>query len=162
MLVASVWNDLFAPLILAVVGGGVAAVWPWLQTYWRGVTFQGIIKRELEEVAPFPLEPELTKPWWEHLQKRFVHEEIFAREQVSANRDFLLSLNPDVVYKVSQLWIAFEKRDADQWLHFLNELAHDRRVGSAKLQRAHESWVELLKGEPRPDSVGSRTEVTPR
>jgi hypothetical protein len=145
--VASLSNDVVAPLILAVVGGGVAAVWPWLQTYWRGVKFQGIIKRELEELAPFPPTPAPNTPWWEHLRKRFVHEEIFARNEISANRDFLLSLNPDVVYKVSQLWIAFEKRDAEQWLHFLKGVAHDDRVGSPKLRHAHKLWSDLLKNE---------------
>ena len=80
-----------------------------------------------------------------HLRKRFVHEEAFAPGQVSANRDFLLSLDPTVVYLVSQLWIAFEKRNSDNWLHFLKELAANRQVGSADLRAAHKEWSELLK-----------------
>ncbi len=145
--IAAVWTDLLAPLILAVIGAAVAVFFPWLQTYWRGLKFEGIIKRELEELAPYPRSPEPNTPWWEHLRKRFVHEEIFARREISMNRDFLLSLNPNVVYNVSQLWTAFEKRDGEQWLHHLHALAHDRRVGSPKLLAAHHAWAQLL-GDP--------------
>ena len=155
---AVVWTDLLASLILAVVGAAVAVFFPWLQTYWRGRKFQRIIKRELEELGPYPADPERNTPWWEHLRKRFVHEEIFARREISANRDFLLSLNPDVVYNVSQLWTAFEKRDADQWLHYLDALAHDARVGSAKLRGAREAWRKLLDAEGTSDTALSARE----
>jgi hypothetical protein len=141
---ATVWQDLLAPLILAVAGGAIAAAWPWLQTYSRRMKFEGVIRRELEEVWPFPAEPTLNTPWWEHLRKRYVHEEVFARNRIAENRDFLLSLHPDVIYKVSQLWIAFEKRDAEQWLYFLGELGVDANVGSPQLRCAHQAWCKLL------------------
>jgi hypothetical protein len=142
--IAAIWNDLLVPTILAVVGAAVAWAFPWFQSYWRGRKFQGIIKRELEELAPYPRYPVINTPWWTHLRKRFVHEEIFARREISGNRDFLLSLNPDVVYNVSQLWTALETRDAVQWLHYLHALALDRRVGSERLFAAHHAWAHLI------------------
>jgi hypothetical protein len=108
------------------------------------VKFQGVIRRELQELGPYPPTPTVNTPWWEHLHKRFVHEEVFASERMSENRDFLLSLDPDVIYKVSQLWIAFEKRDAEQWLHFLRELKGDDHVGSPELKAAYAAWSKLL------------------
>ena len=130
--------------------------WPWVQTAFRGRKFEGIIRRELEEVGPYPWHPVDNRPWWEHASKRFVHEEIFARAQISANRDFLLSLNPTVVYRVSQVWMAFGKRDGDQWLHFLRELASDRRVGSERLRRAVEQWEVIMAAQPGAWRTSSR------
>jgi hypothetical protein len=54
------------------------------------------MRRELQEIGP--IEPLPGKEWWEHLTKRFLHEEFFSRANVSANRDFLLSLHPSLVY----------------------------------------------------------------
>jgi hypothetical protein len=50
---------------------------------------------------------EINGRWPEHLNKRFVHEEIFGN--VSENRDFILSLPPNLIYPLSQLWIEFCK-----------------------------------------------------
>jgi hypothetical protein len=143
-IIGSIWTDIGAPLILAAVGGGIAVFWPWLQSYWRGRKFQGIIRRELEELMPVPLEQQPNTPWWAHLRKRFVHEEVFAREKISDNRDFLLSLDPTVVYLVSQLWTAYAKRDADQWLYFMDKLARDEHVGGSDLRNAHGAWCTLI------------------
>jgi hypothetical protein len=144
---ATALTDVAIPLLLAFLGGFIAIFWPWVQSFWRGRKFQGIIRRELEEVGPNPTGPVKGKPWWEHLTRRFVHEEVFQREQFSANRDFLLSLNPDVVYLVSQLWIAFAKRDGKEWLKFVGELATDPHVGSKKLREAHQHWTDVIEGQ---------------
>jgi hypothetical protein len=162
---ATVWTDVAGPLLLAFVGGAIALFWPWLQTFFRGRKFQGIIRRELEELGPHPPSPVDGKPWWEHMTKRFVHEEVFARERVSENRDFLLSLDPTVVYMVSQLWTALAKRDGAQWLNFLGELANDPKVGSDGLRQAHREWEAVVDAQPpelmalprvREDASGSR------
>jgi hypothetical protein len=145
---ATVWTNVAIPLLLAFAGGAIAVFWPWLQSWFRGRKFQGLIRGELKEVGPYPLDPVNGKPWWEHATKRFVHEEIFARERVSENRDFLLSLNPPVVYRVSQLWTALAKRDSTQWLHFLDELATDRNVGSNRLREAARSWHVVVDAQP--------------
>jgi hypothetical protein len=76
-----------------------------------------------------------------------VHEEIFAKHNISQNRDFLLSLNGDVVYKVSQLWIALEKQDADQWIEYLKQLSEDRRTTSDRLVAAYKSWLAVIRPE---------------
>ena len=142
--VASAWTDVGVPLIIAFLAGAIAAFWPWLQALQRGRKFQRIIRRELQEVAPYPEHPDSEKPWWEHATKRFIHEEFFQRGAISQNRDFLLSLDPTVVYQVSQLWIALEKRDGRQWMHFLFELANSRRVGSQDLKRARDMWKRII------------------
>jgi hypothetical protein len=131
-----------------VCGWSIAVFWPWLQAFFRGRKFQGIVRRELQELGPHPAVPVSGKPWWEHATKRFVHEEVFAREKVSENRDFLLSLDPTVVYRVSQLWTALAKRDGDQWLHFIKELGNDKHVGSEELQKAHDQWEAILRAQP--------------
>jgi hypothetical protein len=100
------WKDIWVPLIIAFFAGAVAAFWLWLQAFQRGLKFQRLIRRELEEIAPHPPLPVEDLPWWQHATKRFVHQEFFERSNVAANRDFLLSLDPTVVYQVSQLWLS--------------------------------------------------------
>ena len=58
-------------------------------------------------MAPWPKEKKDEGKWHEHLTKRFVHKEIFA--QVSENRDFILSLPPDITYNLAQLWTHYDK-----------------------------------------------------
>ncbi|WP_132195150.1 hypothetical protein [Kribbella orskensis] len=132
------------PLIIAFFGAAIAAFWPWIQSLQRGRRFQRIIRRELEEIGPRPEAPVEDKPWWDHATRRFIHEELFHRQSISQNRDFLLSLDPTLIYQVSQLWIALEKRDGRQWLHFLSALARNRRVGSPGLRDAHKKWETII------------------
>jgi len=141
---ASVWADVGVPLIIAFFAGAIAVFWPWLQALQRGMKFQRLIRRELEEIGPQPKDAVDGKPWWEHAMKRFVHEEIFRRNAISQNRDFLLSLNPTVVYQVSQLWIAMEKRDGNQWMYFLSKLATNRKVKSPALLKARDRWKAIM------------------
>lgn len=138
-------KDVGVPVAVAAV----AVLWPWLLALQRGWRFRRLIRRELEEVGPHPPEPEEGKPWWEHATKRFVHEEIFSRSGVSAHRDFVLSLDATLVYQVSQLWIALEKRDGDQWTHCLSELTSNRRVTSRKLKIAADHWKAILDKQPQ-------------
>jgi hypothetical protein len=145
--VTDAWKDIGVPLIIAFFGAAIAAFWPWIQAFQRGRKFERIIGRELEEIGPHPDSPVADKPWWEHAGRRFIHEELFQRQSISQNRDFLLSLNPTVVYQVSQLWIALEKRDGKQWLYFLGELANNDRVGSPELRSAHSKWNTIIKAQ---------------
>jgi hypothetical protein len=111
--------------VLAVVG----LTWPSVLAMHRGRRFRGLILRELEETAPWPLEPpdqpakggELRDPWWARQQKNFVHREILA--DPSSNRDFILSLDPTLVYLMTQLWDSLERHDGHQWLWYLHEIA---------------------------------------
>jgi hypothetical protein len=86
----------------------------------------GLMRRELQEISR--REPLRGKEWWEHLDKRFIHEEFFDLANVTENRDFLLGLHPTLVYHASQLWIAFEKHDLTQWQwHFASTPPRQRR-----------------------------------
>ena len=73
----------------------------------RQSSFSALIRREIGEAAPSPREPQRGLAWHEHMQKRFLHEEIF--RNVSENRDFILSLDPLLIYNLAQLWIHFDK-----------------------------------------------------
>ncbi len=142
-----VWTDIGVPLLLVFVGGGVAALWPWLQVRSRGKRFEQIIKRD-------PEHPVQGKAWWEHVTKRFVHEQIFKRENVSQNRDFLLTLDGSVVYEVTQLWTAFEKKNATQWMKCIDALTRNKRLSSKPLEEAFERWKKIVpyvpEAEPAP------------
>ena len=127
MVAANLLSDLGIPLILAVVGTAVAAAWPSWQALRRRRRLTALIRRELEEISPRDASP--GKEWWEHLDKRFIHEEFFRRENVVENRDFLLSLHPTLVYHASQMWIAFEKHDIVQWRLHLRQLLTDEEIG---------------------------------
>jgi hypothetical protein len=77
-----------------------------------------------------------------HKQKRCIHEEIF--KEPSENRDFILSLPPDLVYNLSNLWDSKNENDTDakQWLFYLSELKDYFR--DEYLNQVHDSWVKLL------------------
>jgi hypothetical protein len=144
-------GEMSSEVLAAIITGGIAllaviaSLWPSLQGLQRGRKFKRLIKRELAEITPDPEDPDKEKPWWEHATRRFVHEAMF--RDLSQNRDFLLSLNPTLVYRVSQLWIALEKRDGNQWGYFLKRLADDRRVGSEGLRKARDKWEAVLKAQ---------------
>ena len=138
----NLWTDLGIPVILAFAGASVAALWPTLQSWRRRRRLTALVRRELREIGP--LEPIDGHDWWQHLDKRFIHEEFFRRENVVANRDFLLSLPPTLVYHASQLWIAFDKQDLDEWRWHLRRLLVDEdlggKVATAEAHQALEKW----------------------
>jgi hypothetical protein len=68
-----------------------------------------------------------------------VHRTIL--KELSPNRDFVLSLNPDLVYYLSQLWDAYEAKDDKQWLHYLGKVAKYDKTG--QLKQIHSQWIEL-------------------
>jgi hypothetical protein len=108
------------------------------------------MRRELQEISPLVVSP--GKEWWEHLGKRFIHEEFFRQENVVENRDFLLSLHPTLVYHASQLWIAFEKHDLDQWRWHLRQLLMDEDIGEQVT--SNEALEALARWERFPDVTG--------
>jgi hypothetical protein len=127
MLAVGIWADIAVPIILAAAGTALAALWPSLQAWRRRRRLTALVRRELREISP--AEPVDGKDWWEHLAHRFIHEEFFRRENVIANRDFLLSLPPTFVYHASQLWLAFEAKDLDEWRWHLRRLLEDEEIG---------------------------------
>jgi hypothetical protein len=140
---ADQWSSTIVPLIIAILGASVAVLWPWLQARQRAGRFQRIIARELEELGPNTSLP-AGLPWWRYLTKRFVHEEVFAQPNISTNREFLLTLDPDVLYGVSQLWMAYNKRDGDPWNYFLAYLSKNPILRSEELDQAVALWNHLI------------------
>lgn len=129
------WLDVvIIPLVLLLIALG----WPIIQNWHRCRTFTKLIFRELQEIGPYPTDSERDH-WAEHLTKNFVHRKILM--EASQNRDFVLSLDANLVYDLTQLWDAFEDKDETQWLHYLGKLA-DHKSGR-KLQQVHADWVAL-------------------
>lgn len=137
------WMSLASAIVLAVVAGALGIFWPWIRARYTARRFHGIIARELEEIGPHP-KSRSGLPWWTHLQRRFIHEEILTRPRLSENREFILTMDSTVLYLVTQLWMSYEKRDAVQWLHYLGELAENEVVGGDQLRTAHEEWKEIV------------------
>jgi hypothetical protein len=145
---ANLWADLGAPLILAVAGAAIAAIWPSWQGFRRRERLTALMKRELQEIGPKPPKPSPEKQWWQQLPKRFVHEEFFRKENIVENRDFLLSLHPTLVFHASQLWIAFDKHDLEQWLVHLEGLLSDEdiseQVATEQARDALDCWKRFV------------------
>lgn len=99
---------LFVPLVIVGLGAWLPARLEKIRANQRKDAFLKLICREMEEMAPRdPKKNENQNVWIDHLQKRFVHEDIFRKR--SENRDFILSLNADLAYYETQLWIHFDK-----------------------------------------------------
>jgi hypothetical protein len=152
--VASIWRDLGVSVFLAILGAVLAVLWPWWQDRRRRRRLFALLRRELQEVGP--IDPLPGKEWWEHLTKRFLHEELFRRANVSANRDFLLSLHPSLVYHASQLWIAFDHHDLVQWRYHLGELLRDPQIAG------HVSSEDARDALTRWESFTEPGQTTPR
>lgn len=139
------------PLAILAIG----ALLPRLFDAVKARKFLALIERELEEMEPWPKEPRVGGNWHEHLGKRFIHEEIF--ENVSENRDFILSLPPDVTYNVAQLWTHFHKATTGEtpddlaeygarWCDQVRELCSyfDNRSNSNYMECVYLPWVKLV------------------
>jgi hypothetical protein len=73
--------------------------------------------------------------------KKLIHREIF--NNVAENRDFILSLDPALVYFVSNLWNAYDNSDHEQFKYFLTKiLSHYDERNSESIK---EKWENLLK-----------------
>ena len=108
------------PIILALL----ALFWPAIQNWHRRRIFTKLIIRELSEISPYPEDPDPNNDklsdWSSYCQKKFIHKEIF--DNPNENRDFILSLDPDLVYYISQLWDSLENNNPSQWCYSLQEV----------------------------------------
>jgi hypothetical protein len=144
---------LLVPVSLALLAIG----WPALAARRRRVNFESLTRRELQEAAPSGLDS-VGGPWHSYLAKRFLHEE-FIRSAVD-NADFVLSLEPDLSYHLSQLWIAFYKAEAEwkagkgptpdhanQFVLHLGEVADylDRACKSRLREVVWKPWDQLIR-----------------
>lgn len=137
------WKDIIEILIAPVSLALIALLWAELQSAARRRAFRRLILRELEELEPFPENAEEGKHWHDHQRKNFIHRTIF--DAPSENRDFILSLPPDMVYFVSQLWGSLNNRDQVNWLHFLCQLSNPEYDKKGKIKQAYQQWNALIR-----------------
>lgn len=135
-------KDILDVVVIPVVLAILALAWPAIQRHNRQQAFRGLILRELEEIAPYPEDPE-KEGWWAHQQKNFVHQKIL--QDTSENRDFILSIEPELVYFVSQLWDAKANKDHVQWLHYLSKLCECGYDRTGRISQARLKWDALCK-----------------
>jgi len=149
------WKEILevvgVPLVLVLLG----SAWPLIQQCYRRRAFTRLILRELQELTPFPDKPVPGGKWWEHHKRSFVHQRIFS--DVTNSRDFVLSLNPTLVYWVTQLWDSLARHDSSQWLWYLGKIAetHDR---NGEMKKCLHQWRELI---GQYEQVAKGTGVTP-
>jgi hypothetical protein len=131
-------------VIAALVGASATAVaffWTTIQTLQKRRLFQNLIYRELEELAP-DIKGHPLPEWHCYIKRDFVHKKIF--DNVSENRDFILSLDRDLIYYVSQLWylVIENKENARQWLYYLYEIS--RHSKKEDLRDTWNKWAKLV------------------
>jgi hypothetical protein len=136
------WKDVLDVAVIPMALGIAALIWPSAQTWRRRRSFQKLISRELRELSPWPENPIPGSSWVKHQTKDLVHKRIF--DDVSANRDFVLSLPADWIYPVSQLWIARQAGDGKQWLHYLEQLCSPKYDRSGEVRSVFEKWHVLI------------------
>lgn len=143
-------KDVLEVVLVPAIGGAIALAWPELQRRYKRRRFEGLIKRELGELRPFPQErTETSASWTDHQKKNFLHKQII--QDVSKNRNFILSLDPDLVYELSQLWDARTSADGVQWLWYLECLA---KRYNGEVAVAHGEWSKLIASFKRTGRLG--------
>lgn len=137
--VKDVLDVIVIPITVVLLG----LFWPAIQAQYRCGRFKRLARRELEEVAPKPVEKKDQTCWKDHLRKEFIHRQIV--QDPSQHRDFLLGLDSTFVYWLAQLWSAFENDDPGEWFKYLHHLSTHRYTRSDELQKAVGMWRTLLK-----------------
>lgn len=154
-------KDVLDVLIMPAVLFGLGTMIPHMIEAGMRRRFLALIRRELLEMKPWPEKMKTGGRWHQHLKKRFIHEEIFTKK--SENRDFILSLPPDLAYSEAQLWIHFEKAVASKetndlaehgarWCDYLKEVCKyfDGRKRGKFYREVYEPWKKLI-AEYHPD-----------
>jgi hypothetical protein len=102
---------------------------------------EDLILRELSEISPHPPDKTNREDWWCHQKKQFIHRRLF--DDSNENIEFLLSLDADMVYFVTQLWQSLEDEDWDQWQYALKKLAERYDDRLEKFGRKGKIWSAL-------------------
>lgn len=150
-------KDVLDVIIIPIAIFAIGALLPRLFESAKTHKFRALIKRELGEMEPKPDQPKEGGKWCQHLGKRFIHEEIF--ENISENRDFILSLPPDFAYNTTQLWIHFHKATASQtrddlaehgaaWCDYLRGMCSylDGKRSKKYLEKVYKPWERIIQG----------------
>jgi hypothetical protein len=107
-------------VIIPIAVASIPIVWAFINWYVKRRQFSKLILREIEEISPLPEErtPDKNKWWKHHSNKRILHKEIL--EKPTDNRDFIFSIDADLIYYVTQLWSS--KKSPDQWLYMIYKI----------------------------------------
>ena len=148
-------KDILEVVIIPIAIFVIGALLPGMFEAVKTRKFLALIKRELGEMGPRPDKKSNDGKWYQHLKKRFIHEEIFAK--ISENRDFILSLPPEVSYNTSQLWTHFEKatkpmkpedlaEHAASWCDYLRAICSffDHQESRNFYKSVYEPWEQLV------------------
>jgi hypothetical protein len=135
----------YIPIVVAIIGviaTTLTVFWSNIQAHNRRQSFQRLIFRELEEVSPYLEVKKYGMKWYQHQKRKFIHQEIF--KDSTQNRDFIFSLDPSVVYYVTQLWNTIKPchDDPQQWLHYLHKIA--LYSNNSKIKKAWVKWAKII------------------
>jgi hypothetical protein len=151
-------KDLLDVLVVPLSVAVLVTLWPNLAARRRRANFEDLICRELLEAAPHGWSPGAsTPPWPEYLTRRFTHEDVIAHP--SGNTEFVLSLDPELSYHLSQMCIELEKsksesqrgqepseQRADQFCWHMTQVARylDQRRRSKLLENFCVPWMRVI------------------
>ena len=124
----------------AVLAATIVVLWPTIQATHRRYRFRRLIIRELQELQPFPGARGTGGDWRSLNRREFIHRAVL--EDPHGHLEFILSLDPMMVYQLRQLWGAFAEGDTEEWLRRLSRLAtYDH---SGEIERNVARWKEAL------------------
>jgi hypothetical protein len=138
MTIQEILQILVVPIVVALLG----IFWPAIQGFYRNKRLTNLILRELSEAYPHPRKPEPGGRWTNHMKRDFIHRNIL--KKASDNLDRILSLDPDISYKVGQLWAALENNNAGEWLHYWSSLAEKFQKREPQLHDVSNAWQALI------------------
>lgn len=136
-------KDLLDVLIIPITLAILAVLFPVIRSWHIRRRFKKLILRELKEIGPYPTEKmDSNDSWISHQTKKCVHKDIFINP--SDNRDFILSLPPDLVYYLTNLWDPKNGKDISgaQWKHYLRKLKE--YFNDSELNEVYRDWEKLI------------------
>lgn len=93
--------------------------------------------------------------WTSYLNKRFIHRDILSSP--TENKEFIFSIDPNLIYLTIQLWGAFDNTDIEQFLKYFCHISNaettilKRRYDrNGEIRCAYEKWIRLVKKEGVP------------
>jgi hypothetical protein len=113
--------------VLAVLTALFGGLWPTIQAKRQRGRFKRLMRRELQELKPKD-EP------WDKPKPDYVHRAVI--EDPQAHLDFVLSLDPRLVYDLRRLWWAFGRNEGE----FLDRLWTIAEYTGKPIKSNVENW----------------------
>jgi hypothetical protein len=136
------WKEVLEVIVIPMTLAAIALLWPVVQNLHRRRRFTRLILRELCELQPDSPTALKGHNWSDHQKRQFLHKKIL--ESPSENRDFILSLPPDLIYSLSQLWEARAIGDSKEWLFQLDKFTSPKYDKTGEIRTAFEQWRNLI------------------